>query len=42
MCPVTVDGRRASPCAVDLVYSEVTGEPARMITRCLCAALDTR
>ena len=40
--PVTVDGRRASPCVVRSVYSKVTGEPARMMTRCLWAAPDTR
>lgn len=42
MCPVTVDGRSTSSCVVHSVYSEVTGEPARMMTRCLCVAPDTR
>ncbi len=37
-----VDSGRASPCVVHSIFSEVTGEPARMMTKCLCAALDTR
>lgn len=41
-CPVALDGRRASPCDVHSVCSEATGEPGRMTTTSLCAALDTR